>query len=331
MTGVLFAGGATAVVLSPIGQRSGGHLNPAVTLAFWWQGRITGSDATAYIVAQVLGAILGVAVVAAAAFPAARSVQLGLTTPGNGFSLPVVFLAELGATFLLLMVILMSLHHQRFAPRTPFFAGTLVALLVFIEAPISGTSLNPARSFAPALLVEHFSDQWIYLIAPLLGALLAVKVFDMLVVKSEQGGCAKLYHTERYRCIFLGCNYQMVSAGTVVMRQGEPAAEAYVVERGMLDVRIVSSTGEEVVLATLGPGDWVGELALLLELPRTATVVASCDSQLRVVTAKNLAHVIAEHPIETARLLKQIAQRLHEANLQITVTPEKPPVERLRA
>ena len=132
MTGVLFAGGATAVVLSPIGQRSGGHLNPAVTLAFWWQGRITGSDATAYIVAQVLGAILGVAIVAAAAFPAAKSVQLGLTAPGTGFSLPVVFLAELGATFLLLMVILMSLHHQRFAPRTPFFAGTLVALLVFI-------------------------------------------------------------------------------------------------------------------------------------------------------------------------------------------------------
>ena len=314
LTGLLFAGGATLVVLSPIGQRSGGHLNPAVTLAFWWKGQITMPDAVAYVVAQVLGAIVGVAVVAASASSAARSVQFGLTAPGDGFSVPLVFAAEMLMAFLLVFVILFCVNNQRFAPRTPYLAGLLVAFLVFVEAPVSGTSLNPARSIAPALLMNTYEHQWLYWIAPLLGALAAVQVFVTLVAKADQAGCAKLYHTERYRCIFLHCGYHNVSAGTVVMRQGEAATAAYVIERGELEVRMQTAAGYEVVLANLYPGDWVGEMALLLELPRSATVVAARDSELRMVTSQNLAHVIAEHPLETARLLKQVAERLHEAN-----------------
>ncbi len=317
VTGCCFAGGATLVVLSPIGQRSGGHLNPAVTLAFWWKGQITTFDAWAYVLAQVLGAILGVAIVSTVAGAAAQSVQLGLTTPGEGYNVMVVFLAETVITFLLVFLIFFSVNNQRFAPHTPYLAGSLVAFLVFVEAPISGTSLNPARSLAPALLMHHPGDQWIYIIAPLIGALIAVKVFGRVVAKVDQAGCAKLYHTERYRCIFLNCGYQLYPAGTVVMRQGEPANAAYVIERGELEVRMQTANGQDVVLATLGPGDWVGEMALLLELPRSATVVASRDSELRMVTAQNLAHVIAEHPSETARLLKQVAQRLHEADQRL--------------
>jgi aquaporin Z len=318
VTGCLFAGGATLVVLSPIGQRSGGHLNPAVTLAFWWKGQITTFDAWAYVLAQVLGALLGVAVVAAIAGEAAQSVQLGLTAPGEGFSLWLVFVAETLITFALVFLIFFSVNNQRFAPHTPYLAGSLVAFLVFVEAPISGTSLNPARSLAPALMMHHAADQWIYLVAPLIGALIAVKVFGLVVAKVDQGGCAKLYHTERYRCIFLNCGYQLYPAGTVVMRQGEPANAAYMIERGELEVRMQTAAGEDVMLARLGPGDWVGEMALLLELPRSATVIATLDSELRMVTAKNLAHVIAEHPLETARLLKQVAQRLHEVDQRLS-------------
>jgi aquaporin Z len=318
VTGCLFAGGATLVVLSPIGQRSGGHLNPAVTLAFWWKGQITTFDAWAYVLAQVLGALLGVAVVAAVAGDAAQSVQLGLTAPGQGFSVWLVFLSEVVITFALVFLIFFSVNNQRFAPHTPYLAGSLVAFLVFVEAPISGTSLNPARSLAPALMMHHAADQWIYLIAPLVGALAAVKVFGRVIAKVDQGGCAKLYHTERYRCIFLNCGYQLYPAGTVVMRQGEPANAAYVIERGELEVRMHTASGEDVLLARLGPGDWVGEMALLLELPRSATVIASSDAELRMVTASNLAHVIAEHPSETARLLKQVAQRLHEVDQRLS-------------
>jgi aquaporin Z len=322
VTGIMFAGGATLVVLSPLGQRSGGHLNPAVTLAFWWKGQVTTPDALAYVVAQILGALLGVGVVIAAAGTSARTVQFGMTSPGEGFSVPVVFGSEILITFLLVFLILYSVNNQRFAPKTPYLAGSLVAFLVFVEAPISGTSLNPARSLAPALLMNSFQDQWLYWIAPLIGALAAVKLFGAVIAKSEQSGCAKLFHTERYRCIFLNCGYQNVKAGTVVMRQGEEATDAYVIERGELEVRMLTASGHEMVLARLLPGDWVGEMALLLNLPRSATVVAATDAELRMVTAQNLAHVIAEHPAETARLLKQVAARLHEANLHLDLPSE---------
>jgi aquaporin Z len=319
LTGIIFAGGATAVVLSPLGQRSGGHLNPAVTFGFWWKGQVQTRDALAYAAAQIAGAMLGVFVVAMIGGAYAKSVQLGVTLPGDGYSAPVAFAAEIVITFLLVSLILFCVNNQRFAMKTPYLAGALVAFLVFVEAPISGTSLNPARSFAPSLLAGVHAHQWLYWAGPLVGSALAVMLFGLVVPKNDQGGCAKLFHTERYRCIFLDCAYQVVKAGTVVMREGESADTAYVVERGALEVRKRSEDGTDVVLATLRRGDWFGEMALLLELPRSATVVAIEDSELRTVTQKNFAHVIAEHPEETRRLLKQLSERLHAADRMLVV------------
>lgn len=314
LTGIIFAGGATAVVLSPLGQRSGGHLNPAVTLSFWWKGQVQTRDALAYTAAQIAGATFGVFVVAMIGGSHAQSVQLGLTLPGDGYSAAIAFAAEIVITFLLVYLIIFCVNNQRFATKTPYLAGALVAFLVFVEAPISGTSLNPARSFAPSLLTRTFTDQWLYWLGPPIGALLAVIIFGRLVPPANRGGCAKLYHTERYRCIFLDCAYQVVKAGTVVMREGETADTAYVVERGTLEVRKRADDGSELVLGLLKRGDWFGEMALLLELPRSATVIAIEDSELRTVTQENFAHVIAEHPEETRRLLKQVSERLYDAN-----------------
>lgn len=313
ITGIIFAGGATAVVLSPLGQRSGGHLNPAVTFGFWWKGQVETRDALAYAAAQIAGATLGVFVVAMIGGAYAQSVQLGITLPGAGYTPLIAFIAEIIITFMLVALILFCVNNQRFAMKTPYLAGALVAFLVFVEAPISGTSLNPARSFAPSLLTNKYTDQWLYWLGPPLGALLAVLLFVRLVAKKDQGGCAKLFHTERYRCIFLDCAYQIVRAGSVVVREGETADCAYVVERGLLEVRKRAEDGKEIVLGTLKPGDWFGEMALLLDLPRSATVVAIEDSELRTVTQKNFAHVIAEHPEQTRGLLKQLAERLHAA------------------
>jgi aquaporin Z len=318
-TGILFAGGGTLVVLSPLGQRSGGHLNPAMTLAFWWKGQVGTPDLIAYSVAQVAGALLGVWVVAMVGGAAAQSVQWGLTLPGEGYSVAEAFLAEVVITFLLVFLVLFCVSNQRFARFTPWLAGALVAFLVFVEAPISGTSLNPARSLAPALVSLRFEHHWLYWVAPVLGALLAVSLFSRVIDTRQRPGCAKLFHTERYRCIFLQCAYEVFPAGRVVIREGDAAGLAYVIEEGELEVRKRADDGSERVLSRLGPGEWAGELGVLLRLPRSATVVATRDSRLRVVTEQNLRHVIAEHPAETERLLRQLAQRVHETSEKLVV------------
>ncbi len=314
ITGLLFAGGATAVVLSPLGQRSGGHLNPAMTLAFWWKGQMNTADAVAYAIAQILGAMLGVYIVATLGGAAAQSVRLGITLPGEGYSVLSAFGAEFLITFLLVSLILYCVSDNRFASSTPFLAGALVAFLVFVEAPISGTSLNPARSFAPALFENDFQHHWIYWLAPMLGAVAAVTVLGRMIDSSKRPGCAKLFHTERYRCIFLDCAYEVFPEGSVVMREGEAASTAYVIEEGLLEVRKRQPDGSEKVLFTLGPGEWAGEMGVLLQQQRSATVVAVRDSRLRVVTSDNFMHVIAEHPQETLLLLKQLSQRIDNAN-----------------
>ncbi|MBW3566035.1 MAG: aquaporin [Acidobacteria bacterium] len=318
-TGVLFAGGATLVVISRLGQRSGGHLNPAMTLAFWWKGQVAPPDLFAYAGAQIAGALLGVWIVAMVGGAAAESVQWGITLPGAGYSVPEAFLAEAVITFLLVFLVLFCVSNQRFAAATPFLAGALVAFLVWVEAPISGTGLNPARSFAPALVSARFEHHWLYWIAPAVGAIAAVVLFARTVDTAERPGCAKLFHTERYRCIFLQCAYEVFPAGRVVMREGEQAVFAYVIEEGELEVRKRAEDGSERVLSRLGPGEWAGELGMLLRLPRSATVVASRDSRLRMVTEQNFKHVIAEHPTETERLLRQLAKRLHETSAQLVL------------
>jgi aquaporin Z len=314
LTGILFAGGGTLVALSPLGQRSGGHLNPAVTWAFWRKGKMRPADAVFYSVAQCMGALAGVGVVALIGGTFAKSVRLGLTVPGEGYSSVIAFVAEAAITFLMMFLILYCVGNSRIAPRTPYFAGALVALLVFLEAPVSGTSLNPARSFAPALWTQSFQFQWLYWIAPVVGALAAVPSAAFLFPDKGKGGCAKLFHTEHYRCIFPNCGYTRVAAGSVLLKEGERTDRAYVLERGGLEVRKRGLNGTEQVLARLRPGDWVGEMSLLLNVPRSASVVAVRDSQLRTVTSANFAHVIKDYPEQTVRLLKQFSERLSGAN-----------------
>jgi aquaporin Z len=315
VTGILFAGGATAVVYSPLGQRSGAHINPAITLAFWRLGKIPTGDAAAYIVAQFLGAILGVAAAAAAWGDPVRSVQYAATTPGEGWQWIGAFLAEAVSTFLLAFTIFICINKPKIAARTGIIAGSLVAVLVMIEAPVSGTSLNPARSVAPALFVPIFRDQWIYCVAPTLGAVIAA-----LIVRERWGEttvCAKLYHTPKYPCPFDTCGYRLVHAGDVVIREGEVGDEAYLIERGRLDVRRRSAAGEDVSIATLGRGDWVGEMSLLLDEARSASVIALTDAQLRRVTKRTFARVLAEDPEHTQELLRQLARRVREANARM--------------
>lgn len=318
-TGVLFAGGGTAVVLSPLGQRSGGHLNPAMTLAFWLRGKITHTDAAMYVLAQTLGAVLGVLIVDAVASDAAATVNLGMTTPGLGYSATVALAAELVITFSLIFLVFWAVDRRSVAPFTPYLAGVLIAFLVMIEAPISGTSLNPARSLAPAALMGIFDHLWLYFVGPIAGAVLAVGLYRGIGGEKTATGCAKLHHTDQYPCLFEGCGYRRIAAGTILLREGGESDRAYVIRRGEVEVRKAQSNGQEVVIAQLGPGDWVGEMGLLLNLPRSASVVAMTDLEVEPLTRENFEHLIGAHPEEALRLLRQLATRLHQADQRQTL------------
>ncbi len=125
-----------------------------------------------------------------------------MTLPGAGFPLWLVFLAEMTLTLVLVLTIFICVSNKRFMRWTPLVNWLLVATMVWLEAPISGTSLNPARSFAPALFAGIWTQQWLYCVAPPLGALLAVGLYRLIVRGEHDVMTGKLFHAPRYRSIF---------------------------------------------------------------------------------------------------------------------------------
>jgi len=197
---------AIGLIMSPWGKRSGAHMNPAVTLAFWRLGKVAGIDALCYVVAQCMGGIAGVllaGVVLHDAFTNApiRSVA---TVPGaSGVGLALA--AELAISGLMMWTVLQVSSSRRFASLTAYAAGALVALFIAFEAPLSGMSMNPARSLASALPSGIWTGFWIYLVAPVLGMQLAAVGFQLWRGRREVA-CAKLLHARDQRCIH--CGYQ---------------------------------------------------------------------------------------------------------------------------
>jgi aquaporin NIP len=155
-----------------LGDISGAHLNPAVTLALSVAGRFPWRGVLPYLTAQLLGALLASAVLKGL-FPG--SVLLGATMPSGSEAQS--FVLEVILTFLLMLVILNSTSGPK---ETGVMAGVAIGAVVGLEAmfagPICGASMNPARSIGPAVVSQHLEHLWIYLAAPVLGAALAVPV-----------------------------------------------------------------------------------------------------------------------------------------------------------
>ncbi len=202
ITGLLFAGSASLFTISPLGKLSGAHLNPSVSLAFWAQGKMHQHDIIGYIIAQFLGAILAAMGVVVVWGSYAASVKNAMTLPGNDYPLWYVFLAEVSITFVLVLSIFMFLSSHRLMRWTPLMTWFLVATMVWLESPISGTSLSPARSIGPALFTWYWKDQWLYCIAPPMGAMLAVVAFRLIAMGEREILTGKLFHVPNYRCIF---------------------------------------------------------------------------------------------------------------------------------
>jgi aquaporin Z len=175
--------GATAVLLiySPWGKRSGAHMNPAVTLAFLFLRRISPINALFYILAQVLGGLIGVLVAAVLLGErfAEAPVQFIVTQPGPAGA-GVAFLAEFAISLGLMLTILLVSNARKLAPYTGIAAGVLITLYVSVESPLSGMSMNPARTLASALPAHYWHDLWIYFTAPVAGMLSAAQIFHVL-------------------------------------------------------------------------------------------------------------------------------------------------------
>jgi aquaporin Z len=317
LMGLAMGGTAVALIYSPWGQRSGAHLNPSVTLGFWRLGKVAPWDAAFYVVAQFVGGIGGVVLVAAVVRGALAhpAVSYVVTVPGRAGT-SVAFVAELAISFGLFAAVLATSSSARLARFTGLVAGALVAGYIAIEAPYSGMSMNPARTLGSAVSAGVWSGLWVYFTAPTLGMLLASELHRRT---KGLGGlpCAKLQHTPHQPCIF-ACGYRLISKGDVVLRQDEPADVAYVIDRGEVEVRRRDERGHEVVLARLGPRECVGEMALLLGQPRSATVVAVTDVQLRPFTRASFADVVANDSTAALHMLRQLAQRLSDTDRRIT-------------
>lgn len=194
--------GATVVLLvhSPWGKRSGAHMNPAVTLAFLRLGRIRPRDALMYVCAQFIGASAGVWLSERLLGPAIahEAVNFVVTAPAAGHE-PAAFLAESGISAGLMLVVLASASSDRLRAFTGVLSGLLVAAYITFEAPLSGMSMNPARSFASAIVAGRLEHLWLYLLAPPIGMLAAAEAF---VQSGRARPCAKLRHDARVDCIF---------------------------------------------------------------------------------------------------------------------------------
>lgn len=169
---------AAALVYSPMGRRSGGHFNPSITLTFFRLGRVSRRDAAGYVAGQFAGGTLGVAVAALLLRPwiGDASVNYVATQPGPAGTLA-AFAGELGISFLLMTTVLHVSNHARLMRLTGVFGAALLACFIAFEAPISGTSMNPARTLGPSVVGGISCGLWLYFIAPPIGMLAAAELY----------------------------------------------------------------------------------------------------------------------------------------------------------
>lgn len=195
ITGFLFGCTGASVAVSPLGRESGAHINPVVTLAFWVRGKIGAGHAMGYILAQLTGGVLG-------ALPLlfwggiGGSINYGATLPGSGFSNWQAVFGEAATTFALVILLFLFLGHKKIRPFTPLLFPVLYAFMVWAEAPLSGTSTNPARSLGPEMVSGNWHAWWVYWIGPVSGALLGVAVHRFSLLNRLEIEVAKMYHFE---------------------------------------------------------------------------------------------------------------------------------------
>jgi aquaporin Z len=202
LMGIAMGGTAIALIYSRWGRRSGAHMNPATTVAFLRLRRIHTVDAIFYIAAQFIGGALGVLLMTSILSERVMhpNVNYAATLPGK-YGLLAAWMAEFVIAFVMLTMVLNVNRFPSLARYTGIFVGMLVATYITFEAPISGMSLNPARTFASAVNAKLWSFLWLYFTAPVAGMLAAVEVSRLLASRPERL-CGKFSHSRTVQCIF---------------------------------------------------------------------------------------------------------------------------------
>lgn len=179
--GIAFAFGLAIVAIAySVGRVSGGHVNPAVSLAMLISKKITAKDFCGYVIAQILGAFAGSGILKLIiSWTTLENAGLGANGYGElsavGLTLAGAILVEVIATFIFILAILGVTHNEKYSSNAGLVIGLVLTLIHIVVIPLTGTSVNPARSLAPAVLVggAALSQVWVFLVAPLVGAALA--------------------------------------------------------------------------------------------------------------------------------------------------------------
>jgi aquaporin Z len=215
---------AIGIIYSPWGARSGAHMNPAVTWTFFRLGKVKLWDALFYPLFQALGGIVGVLLVQWGLGHSFTDAPVNhvVTVPGKSGWF-IAFLAEATLSGGMMLMVLWLTNTQKLARFTGLCGGLLVFLYITFEAPLSGMSINPARTFASALPSGVWTAGWIYFVAPIGGMLLAVEIYRVLR-KGTRVACAKWNHDPRQRCIF--CGHPGAGKASIVRSQPERSKPA---------------------------------------------------------------------------------------------------------
>lgn len=193
LTGFAFGTTGALIAVSPVGKISGAHINPAVTFSFWMLRKIDARHALGYMFAQCAGAILG-AVPLLLWGTMGRSIAYGATIPGAQYGTTTALAGEIITTLALVVGLFVFIGHKRLTAYTPLLFPFLYAVMVYLEAPISGTSTNPARSLGPSVVANVWHGWWIYFVGPFLGAMIGVALQKYSILNRLEIEVAKVYH-----------------------------------------------------------------------------------------------------------------------------------------